>query len=80
MIAVERVKQEYLNTKYFDEKNMKNIEKDLKAFAQKGCVSLAELSTSIPKWNIEVMLSNGMKMTWRTFLNNASMYLFNTWW
>jgi hypothetical protein len=54
------------------------IEWHLSAFALAWGVSMAELSTKTPKPDTIVQLSNGMMMTWNTFLNNASQYLLGT--
>ena len=78
MAEVEREKKEWLTGEYFVEWNMENIRSDLRKYAEIGRVSVIKLSTTTPKQNIEVTLSNGLKMKWGTFLLNASQYVLET--
>lgn len=51
------------------------IRVNLEKFAEVEWIEISELSTINPNRNTEVTLSNGVRMKWRIFLNNASKYL-----
>ena len=67
----------FMDVKYFNNSNF--VERDLKAFLEyaKGD-SLISLSTCNPSCLTSVLLSNGKKITWATYLNRASGILLGT--
>lgn len=78
MAGTLREKQEYLPIEYFLQINKENIKKDMENFAKAGGIRIEQLSTSFPRWDTEVILTNGLRVMWVTFLFNASHTLLGT--
>ncbi len=73
-----RYDKEIILRQYFSIQNKENILTDLNQFAQEHWINFLELTAGTQKNKNKIILSNGIEMSWRTYLDNASKYLLGT--